>query len=217
MDTVHPQRNSDSNIDYTQAGLFGFFISPKLRIEYEEKPESETIFCPAQRYFLQDGNGFERKFLRIRVRNIGYVTATNCEAKIRILGQRTTCQLVWEGSSSSTVLEGLVPQKNIRAKKGEELVHVVFSDSRFTNAPTENVRVLAWVSTMRSLPPRSVLSMADKLTDFNIEIEVLSDEGAFCKSKFRVYPDTNHLSLRMDKISDESGSKWSNIRKRMPF
>jgi hypothetical protein len=152
LDTVCPQRNSDSNIDYTEATLSGFFISPRLRIEYEEKPESARIFCPAQKYMLQDKSTFERKYLRIRIKNTGFVKATNCEAKMCILANDDVKQLVWEGSSSSIVLEGISLQKNIRAKKGEELIHIVFSDSRFAD-------VSAWVSTTRSILPQNILSL----------------------------------------------------------
>ena len=72
-------------------------------------------------------------------------------AKVRILSNNDVKQLVWEGTSSSTVLEGISLQKNIRARKAEELVHIVFSDSRFTNIADENMRVYAWVPTMRSI------------------------------------------------------------------
>jgi hypothetical protein len=36
LDTICSQRNSDSSIDYTEASLSTFFISPKLSIDYDE-------------------------------------------------------------------------------------------------------------------------------------------------------------------------------------
>lgn len=217
MDTDRSQRDSDSGFNYTEESLFGFFISPKLRIEYEESPDSARIFCPAQRYVTQDGNTFERKFLRIRISNTGFVSAKNCEAKMRILSNNDIKQLVWESSASSTVCEGISLRKdNIPARRGEALVHIVFSDSRFTNLADENFRVFAWTSTMRAISQQTILSLEDKLIDDNLEITVLSEEGAFCKSIFRVHADTNHLTLKMDRIYDESGGKWTKIRKRMP-
>jgi hypothetical protein len=167
VDPVCFERHSDSSIDNTEAALLGFFISPKLSIEYEEKPESARIFCPVQRYILHDGSSFERKYLRILVKNTGYVSANNCEAKMRMLSNNDIKQLVWEGTSSSTVLEGISLQKNIRARKGEELVHIVFSDSRFTNMADENKRVYAWVPTMRTIPPQNILEdTVLNLTDY---------------------------------------------------
>jgi hypothetical protein len=167
MDTIRSERHSDSNIDYTEATLSG----PRLRIEYGEK--SARIFCPTQTYITQEGGSFERKFLRICVRNTGFVSAKNCEAKMRFLSNNDIKQLVWEGSASSTVLEGISPRKDIRARRGEELVHVCFSDSRFTNIPDENLRVTAWTSTMRAISPQNVLSLEDKLIGYDIEIMVL--------------------------------------------
>jgi hypothetical protein len=216
LDTERSERNSDSSFSYTETTLFGFFISPSLKIEYEEKPESARIFCPAQRYLVQDGSSFERKFLRICVRNTGFVSAKNCEAKMRILSNNDVKQLVWEGSASSSVLEGISLRKDIHARRGEELVHVSFSDSRFTNLADENFRVFSWASTMRAIPPQNVLSLEDRLDGSEVEITILSEEGAFCKSIFRIHADTNHLSLRMDKISDESGGKWSKFRRKRP-
>lgn len=217
MDSVRFERHRDSSFDNTEATLSRFFISPKLSIEYEETPESARIFCPAQRYTLQDGSSFERKYLRIVVKNTGYISAKNCEAKMRMLSNNDVKQLVWEETSSSTVLEGISLRKNIHARKGEDLVYVAFSDSRFTNIADENIRTYAWIPTMRSIPPQNILQLEDKLVDYDVEINILSEEGAFCKAVFRVYADTNHISLRMRKISEESGGKWTKIRKRIPF
>ena len=57
----------------------------------------------------------------------------------------------------------------------------------------------------------------DKLVDSDVEINILSEEGAFCKAVFRVHTDINHMSLRMRKISEVSGGKWTIFRNRMPF
>jgi hypothetical protein len=101
LDTICSQRNSDSNIDYT------------------------GLFCPSQSYMTLDGIKFERRYLRIMVKNTGFGKATNCEAKMQIIPSNDRKQLVWDRSSTSGVLRDIFIQKNIRARKGEELVHVL--------------------------------------------------------------------------------------------
>jgi hypothetical protein len=214
LDTVCSQRNSDSNIDYTETTLFRFFISPKLSIDYEETL-NPRLFCPSQSYVTLDGVKFERRYLRIRVKNTGFVKATNCEAKMQIIASNDMKQLVWDRSSTSGVLRDISLQKNIRARKGEELVHVVFSDSRFTKTINEEYRAYASVSTVESLMNQQTLALDDalRLGFFDIEITVLSDEGAFCKSTFRVSPNINHSQLSMTKLDEESGNRRSKLFK----
>jgi hypothetical protein len=49
------------------------------------------------------------------------------------------------------------------------------------------------------------------LGDFDIEITVLLEEGAFCKSVFCVSPNTDHTQLTMRKLGEESGNRWSKL------
>ncbi len=163
-----------------------------------------------------EGSTFERKYLRILIKNTGFVKATNCEAKMRIISSNDTKQLVWDRAATSGVLRDISLQKSIRARKGEELVHVMFSDSRFTKMSDLNYRIYASASTMESVVNQQMLSLEDGfgLENFDIEIEVLSDEGAFCKSTFQVHPNTNHSGLSMTKLSEHSGGKWSRLRKK---
>jgi hypothetical protein len=51
-----------------------------------------------------------------------------------------------------------------------------------------------------------------RLREFDIEITVLSDEGAFCKSRFRVSPNVDHSQLIMRKLDEESGNRWSKLK-----
>jgi hypothetical protein len=214
LDTVRPQRNSDSSIDSTEAALFGFFISPKLTIDYDEAL-NPRLFCPSQTNVTAEGSTFERKYLRILIKNTGFVRATNCEAKMRIISSNDIKQLVWDRAATSGVLREISLQKNIRARKGEELVHVVFSDSRFTEMSNVDYRIYASAATMESVVNQQMLSLEDGfgLENFDIEINVLSEEGAFCKSTFRVRPNTNHSGLSMTKLSEQSGGKWSRLRR----
>jgi hypothetical protein len=149
LGTIYSQRNSDSSIDYTETSLSTFFISPKLSIEYDEI-RNPSLFCPSQRYFMTNGNMIERKYLRILVKNTGFIKATNCEAKMRIISSNVIKELMWDRAATSGVLQELSLHKNIRARKGEELVHVVFSDSRFIH---DNIQgpIFASVSTSESL------------------------------------------------------------------
>jgi hypothetical protein len=214
LDSIYSQRNSDSNVDYTETSLFGFFISPKLSIDYDET-KNPRLFCPSQRYRTLDGVEFERKYLRILVKNTGFIKATNCEAKMRIISSNDVKELIWDRAATSGVLREISLQKNIRARKGEELIHVVFSDSCFTRITNEEDRVYTSVSTMDSIINRDTLLLEDvlELREFDIEITVLSDEGAFCKSRFRVSPNVNYSQLTMRKLYEESGDRQSKLFK----
>ena len=99
-----------------EATLSRFFISPKLHIEYEETPETANIFCPAQTYLTPDGTSFTRRYLRVRVKNSGYISATNCEAKIRI-SNRDVKQLVWDGARILYRLRRSFTQKRYSSTK----------------------------------------------------------------------------------------------------
>jgi hypothetical protein len=218
LDTLRSQRRSDSSINsinFTEAALFGFFISPNLSIDYDEAL-NPRLFCPSQRYLTAEGKTFERKYLRILVKNTGFVKATNCEAKMRIVSSNDTKQLVWDRAATSGVLREISLQKNIRARKGEELVHIVFSDSRFTEMSKMDYRIFASAATMESVVNQQILSLEDGfgLENFDIEISVLSEEGAFCKSTFQVRPNMNHSGLSMTKLSEQSGGRWSRLRRK---
>ena len=182
LDSLYFQWNSNFSSDCTQASLSTFFIGPKLPIDYDET-QNPRLFCPSQRYVIPNGNIFERRYVRILVRNTGFVKATNCEAKMRIISSNYIKQLIWDRAITSGVLQELSLHKNIRARRREELVHVVFSDSRFTNDIIQGP-IYASASTSESLMDRNMLILADGfgLENFDIEIAVLCEEGAFCKS-----------------------------------
>lgn len=162
------------------------------------------------------GATFERKYLRIVIKNTGFVKATNCEAKMRIISSNDIKQLVWDRAATSGVLREISLQKNIRARKGEELVHVVFSDSRFTQMSNVDYRIFASAATMESVVNQQTLSLDDGfgLENFDIEISVLSEEGAFCNCTFQVRPNMNYSALRMTKLYEQSGGKWSKLRRK---
>jgi hypothetical protein len=104
-------------------------------------------------------NIFERRYLRILVKNTGFLKATNCEAKMRIISSNDIKQLMWDRAATSGVLQELSLHKNIGARKGEELVHVVFSDSRFTKDIIQGP-IYASASTSESLMDRNVIMLA---------------------------------------------------------
>jgi hypothetical protein len=195
--------------------LAPYFVNIKKLSDTDSFSKKPRLFSPSQSYVTLDGVKFERRYLRIRVKNTGFVKATNCEAKMQIIASNDMKQLVWDRSSTSGVLRDISLQKNIRARKGEELVHVVFSDSRFTKTINEEYRAYASVSTVESLMNQQTLALDDalRLGFFDIEITVLSDEGAFCKSTFRVSPNINHSQLSMTKLDEESGNRRSKLFK----
>ena len=104
-----------------------FFFKPKLKILLDKsqlasyKPELERV---------ENGHptGIKRKWLRIKIKNTGSVTAINCRVKLDILDVDSpirpsdTKRLIWDDFSSTM---------NIYPKDTGEFCHVVFSDTNF--------------------------------------------------------------------------------------
>jgi hypothetical protein len=56
---------------------------------------------------MPNGNMFERKYLRILVKNTGFIKATNCESKMQIMSSNDIKELMWDIAATSGVLQEL--------------------------------------------------------------------------------------------------------------
>jgi hypothetical protein len=91
-----------------------------------------------------------------------------------------------------------------------ELVHVVFSDTRFRNASMEGEHKFASISTNDSSNNfKIVVEDGFAEGDFIIEIIITSDERA-TKIRFRVHVDQDFMGLPMNKLS-----RFENLKVRL--
>ena len=169
--------------------LISFFSKAKLSIEHDEN--QPHTFSPELGLVTQDGNILcTQKYLRIFVKNKGRSIAHRCKAELQLVNEDTPYRkpstdlkpLTWSGPSL---------EKDIGAKNGKELLHVVFSDSRLSKLPEnpEDINIYALASTMESLyNPARMWRAQDGFGagDFNIEITITSEEGQVAKSNFRI-------------------------------
>jgi hypothetical protein len=194
-----------------------FFIRPKLCVEFSENRELNT-FSP-ERTIISDTTGLTitRKYKRVRIRNKGKGLANNCRARLRViipksanLARYTSDDyriLFWEGTG---IQENVSVEKNIQPKEGLELVHVVFSDTRFRNASMEGEHKFASISTNDSSNNfKIVVEDGFAEGDFIIEIIITSDERA-TKIRFRVHVDQDFMGLPMNKLS-----RFENLKVRL--
>jgi hypothetical protein len=149
--------------------------------------------------------------LRLRVRNKGSKSAEKCRAKLRVVSEGDDPSR-YPSTDSKSLAWGRSPYKsdlsseiNIHPKLGEELLHVMFSDSRFgnvliTKAPTR----YASVSAMDALQYDNI-RVENSFTNGEFEIElVVTSEEASCKSQFKVHIDENHMALSRKKKPSRS-------------
>ncbi|HYZ97064.1 MAG TPA: hypothetical protein VE524_10760 [Nitrososphaeraceae archaeon] len=183
--------------------LSGFFFKPKLSIEYNNLPDTNI-----EQNTMPYGN--TRRFLKLIVRNTGKGIAENCEALLTF--QKTdnnrppsteTKNLMWDNSQEF---------RSIGAKKGEAILHIVFSDSTFSNLQIdyesgktleENMKTYAKISTIRSfsnLNPNVNPYVQDGIgignTDFKLKIQSL--DSSIIEKTIRIKVSQNWQDLSME-------------------
>lgn len=178
---------------------------PKLSIEYDEKGHPNT-YSPELQLVAPDGRPVcVQKYLRVCIRNTGGV-ARRCKAELGIIKEETAFRtpsdepkpLTWGGPSL---------EKDIGGGDGTELLHIVFSDSRLSEAPvmTNDKNIFALVSTMDSLYPRAPFIRAQDgfgEGDFKVRLTVISEGGAAAKQVLKVHVERDFRKLSMQLVKE---------------
>lgn len=192
-------------------------VRPKLLFEYDPQGNHDEFSPEIPFYQRNTTTGIlistsTRKFLRIRVKNIGEGIAKNCRGTVQFLGSRSGCQgpskerkpLRWELGGT---------RQTIPPRLGAEILIVAFSDSHpllvqdlrcgLLNegrpGPTYMVAYLAHPDNISNFTPR--LSDGFCYGDFEILITVICDEGVQEQAKFLLHVRSAWGDLSMERIS----------------
>jgi hypothetical protein len=153
----------------------------------------------------------------MRVRNKGKKKAENCIAKLRVIPQNNEQQypaiqdisLAWEGQTRDVNVD-ITLKKDIQPH-GEELLHVIFSDSSFPNVPADPpTPIHAAISSKENLGTFSLhIEQGLVVGNYVVKITITSDDThkkpytAF----FNVFVDKEWNNLEMKRLS------WSKRRR----
>jgi len=107
------------------------FFRPKLRLEFDEHKEQNTFASSGK------SHNHTQRFLRIHVENKGYRSVHNCQAEMTVVIPDGANQMLYPSDEMKLLAWGRFPQSNNLTDKqtirghGEELLHIVFSNSPF--------------------------------------------------------------------------------------
>ena len=180
---------------------------PILSIEYSNEKNQQATFAPelelvdtALHPIYGASTRIIRKYLRVLVKNTGGGVARNCKANLRLV--RFESERAPTDDSKALVWEGRLLERNIAAKGGSELLHVVFSDSSFDER-SDNIHAL--VSKDENLYPqiRNVIWAQDAfgIGIFEVELTIMSEEGSSVKAMLRINVTKSFKELSMEKLS----------------
>jgi len=170
---------------------------PKLSIEYNKK--NQDVFFPE--YIIgqdEKSQNIIRRDIQVRIENKGGV-ARKCKAylqliksyKSTIVPSKEEKHLIWARNNSEEI--------DIDAKKGRELLHIVFSDSYLKK---KGGGYCAFISTKSAFKtPFNRAQEGFGTGDFEVELIVISEEGSSSKAQFRLHVDKDFRKLSMEKIS----------------
>jgi hypothetical protein len=138
-----------------ERNLFQIFFKPRLKIEFDKNQSAR--FKPQLKKIVQDKSiDIDRKWLKIKIRNEGSVTAINCRAKLDIIEGNSpirpadTKRLIWDEFATTI---------DIYPKDNGEYCHVVFSDTNFSDniAAMISSSLLSAAGTILYIVPSSLL------------------------------------------------------------
>lgn len=175
-------------------------LVPKLTIEFSGNYKDMATFSPELELInLGKPTGIIQKYLKVRVTNTGGL-AHRCKGNFRLIKWESkrapsdaSKPLVWEGRSF---------ERDIYAKVGSELLNVVFSDSTF-NERSDDIHALISMDENLYPPQRNIILAQHAFGEgiFDVEVTVISEEGASAKSQFMIYVDKDFRKLRMKLLS----------------
>ncbi len=169
-----------------ERNLFEIFFKPKLKILLDKsqlasyKPELERV---------ENGHpsGIKRKWLRIKIKNTGSVTAINCKVKLDILDGDSpirpsdTKRLIWDDFSSTM---------NIYPKDTGEFCHVVFSNTNFPEFIAATIS-----SEQAEKNPESTRQNGLGTGKYKIQITVTAENQASTSKTFNLVIKNNDFDL----------------------
>lgn len=189
------------------------FFRPKLRLEFDGH-RRQNDYAPSS--IIHDHT---QRYLRIYVENKGHRSVHNCQAEISVIIPDGANEMLFPSDEWKRLAWGRFPQSNDLTDKrdirghGKELLHIVFSDSRFESIQmsSEAEKRLAGISSIDTfhslssalLPEgQTYLKPQDGFTigEFDLELSITSDEGPYIQAMLTIQVERNFHELRIKKI-----------------
>jgi hypothetical protein len=200
----------DNCFDNTDFGIHtALFFRAKLRIA-----EIHTLTNS-----FGEPNGWKQKYISVLVTNTGHRTLHQCQAELSLVprGDYNDSRYPLDDFKSLAWFprrrtDDVATSINIQGGRSR-LLHIVFSDSDFTNTPvSDGSKRYACVSTPECLngnrvsrhpPMASYLPYEDSFSEgeFIIRISITSEEGIFKEALFIIHVDPDYEKLGMRKLS----------------
>ena len=186
------------------------FSRARLRIEHHSTNQGAE-YQPEQTYLTATGQFIrDQKYLRIKIRNNGLAVASDCRGQLRAIIPRNANQMNYPSNVWKDLAFGNTPDKRdlsdlrqIHPRGGEELLHIVFSDTHFPNILLQGApQRLASVSIIDHMNNNDTnVANSFALGIFILQIRVLSDTGR-CGAHFILQVGNNSFrDLRMRRLS----------------
>ena len=188
------------------------FFRARLSVEFDEH-KMQSDYAPSSNF-----RGSTQRYQRVYVKNKGYRSVHNCQAELVIIVPKNVDPMLYPSDERKLLAWGRFPQsddiddkRTIRGH-GKELLHIVFSDSLLNNIQINTAeKRYAGISTVDNLQSiktalvyegQSFLKFEDGFAqgEFEIDISITSDEGAYAQTRFMVYVTSNTQELRIRRI-----------------
>ncbi len=201
--------NSSSSDIHLWREYIPFFIKPDLEIIGIESHENTDKRWDKN----EEGRYPVRKFINIKVKNKGKIPATQCQAKLRVIGKITKCITLSDNDDKFLLWDNENLKRDIGIKYDEAYFHLVFSQESLTQKELDSIspaycgvvdnktKFQTWIGTRYALS-----NPTDREQDgmcegkFKVHVDVFSMYGNRARSDFIITVGKNWHDLEVTKV-----------------